>query len=85
MPTWIYPVIIAANIPVYYGLYRLLFRDSDELFDAIIYWFTPGMWSWFDGELRDDMWAEFKLGVYLAVCSGCVYLELQALAPLWSS
>ena len=85
MPNWVYVVVIMLNIPVYYGVYRVLFRDSDEFWDAVFYWFKPDMWSFIDGEFMEDFWAELKLAVFTGICGACVYGELQLLAPIWMS
>ena len=60
----------------------MFFRDWPEFGAAIRYWFTPGMWSWFDGELANDMWAEIKLGLYAASCAALVGAEYLLLLPL---
>lgn len=84
MPNWIYPAVIIANTPFYYGLYRLFFQDLDEFLQAIFYWFKPDMWSWLDGEFMEDFWAELKLGLFFALCSALVYIEIQILSSLWT-
>lgn len=68
-------LVVVANVPLYWLMYRILFDDVDELADAIKFWFTPEIISAFRGEHVDDIWAELKLGA-LVVCSvGLVVLE----------
>jgi hypothetical protein len=82
MPTWVYAIVIAANIPLYYLFYRFLFSDLDEFFQAIFYWFKPDLWSLFDGSFMEDFWAELKLGLFFVLCGGFVFLELQGIGQL---
>ncbi len=67
--------LAVVNIPVYYFLYRMLYRDAQEFLDAIRFWVKPDLWSLLDGEYWDDLWAEMKLGVFVAGCSGAVMAE----------
>jgi hypothetical protein len=85
MSNWGYTLLILVNIPLYYGFYRLLFRDLQDFIDAIFYWFKPDLWSWLDGEFFEDFWAELKLGAFIFLCAGCVYLEIGALKPILAS
>ena len=72
--------LAVVNIPVYYLLYRLIYRDAQEFLDAIYFWFKPDLWSWMDGEYWEDAWAEMKLGLFLAACSGMVTGEAYLVA-----
>lgn len=78
------PVLIATfavvNIPVYYLLYRLLYRDFDEFMEAIRFWIKPDLWSLIDGEYWDDVLASMKLGIFFALCSGAVMGEAYLVA-----
>ena len=85
MPAWVYGIVIAANIPLYYLFYRFLFSDLDEFIEAIVYWFKPDSWSFFDGSFMEDFWAELKLGIFLALSGGFVFLELQGIGQLMAS
>jgi hypothetical protein len=67
--------LAVVNLPVYYFLYRMLYRDAQEFVDALVFWFKPDLWSALNGEYWDDVWAEMKLGLFLTACSGTVMLE----------
>lgn len=77
------PVLLATvavlNAPLYYLAFRLLFRDWEEFTEAVWFWLKPDLWSLFTGELAQDWWAEIKLGILFAACSGAVYLETLAI------
>jgi len=68
-------VLAVLNAPLYYLAGKLIFGDLDSFLEALKYWFTPDMWSWFRGEGWADMMAEWKLGLFLAICGGLVYVE----------
>ena len=68
-------ILVAVNIPIYWGLGKLIFRDADEFGEAIYFWLKPDMWSALSGEFFEDLAAEFKLGVWIALCAGAVYGE----------
>ena len=67
--------LAVVNIPVYYLLFRVLYRDMQEFIDAVWFWLKPDLWSLLDGEYWDDFWAEMKLGMFVAACSGAVMGE----------
>ena len=67
--------LAVVNIPVYYLLYRLVYRDVQEFLDALYFWLRPDLWSLLDGEYWADFRAEMKLGLFVAVCSGTVMGE----------
>ena len=79
MPTWVIAVIIVLNIPLYYGLYRLIFQDFDEFSTALWFWLKPDTWSFFDGTFFEDFWAEFKLAIFFGVSFLAVYIEWSLL------
>ncbi len=72
--------LAVVNIPAYYLLYRLFYRDAQEFIDAIWFWIKPDFWSLLDGEYWDDFWAEMKLGLFLTACSGTVMGEAYLVA-----
>jgi len=76
---WFDPVLIAGlvvvNGPLYWVLYRVLFEDLDELWEAIRFFITPDLISAIRGEYVEDLWAELKLGVLVGVSAGAVVLE----------
>ncbi|HRZ83221.1 MAG TPA: hypothetical protein P5069_12235 [Candidatus Hydrogenedentes bacterium] len=77
------PVLLATlavlNAPLYYLAYRVIFKDWEEFTEAVWFWLKPDLWSAFRGEFFQDMWAEIKLGLLFAACSGAVYLEAFAI------
>lgn len=45
-------------------LFKPIFDDLDGFWDCLRYSLTPDIWSWFNGEGFDDMWAEMKMGFW---------------------
>ena len=80
------PIAIIAltllNIPLYLWLGRAIFGGWQGFFDAVVFWFKPDFWSLLRGEWTEDMWAELKLGFFLALCGGLVAGECVVLRPL---
>ena len=72
-------MLTVLNLPVFWFIRRVFFPDWAELMEAIRYWFTPDMWSFFRGEFFEDFWAEIKLGLYFACCVGLVMGEFGAI------
>lgn len=76
-------VLIAANIPLYFYLGKLLFDDWDGFGEALGYLFTPDTYSFFRGEGADDFFATFIFHIFLALCAACVYGEFHLLHKYW--
>jgi hypothetical protein len=74
-------LLAVVNIPIYWLLFRTLFDDVDELFDAIKFWITPEIFSAMRGEYLNDIWAELKL---ILLVGGCVALVVVEYAGLQS-
>jgi hypothetical protein len=82
------PILIAAavaiDIPLFWGIYKLFFRDLDELFEVIGYVITPDFWSFLKGEFGADFFAELKFGLFMFILGAIVFTEfalIQSLAP----
>lgn len=79
------PILVGLTVlslPLMFFARRLFFPDWSDFFDAIRLWFTPDFWSFWRGELWEDWRAEFKLGLYFALCAGMVVGEFFLLSPL---
>jgi len=70
---WI--ILAAANIPLYYLLGRLIFRDWQGFWECVKYWLTPDIISAFRGDYFEDWTSELKLFLWLIVCGVCVAAE----------
>ena len=68
-------ILGVTNIPVYFGLGWVWFRDWNEFVECIRFWLTPDIVSAFHGEWADDWWAEMKLWFWFFSCVACVTLE----------
>ena len=74
---WIYLIVcvvldaIAAVMVV-----KVIFPQEGEFTEALVFLITPEMWSALSGRLWDDMWAEIKLGVLVALFGGLFYSEM---------
>lgn len=76
--------LLAVNAPLFVLFGRLLFGNVQEFLDAVVFWFKPDPWSLFDGEYWEDIWAEMKLGAFVAACSLAIGAEYQ-LVSTWLS
>jgi hypothetical protein len=70
---WI--ILAAVNIPVYFGLGKLIFKTWENFWASIKFWLTPELFSLFRGEYWDDCLAELKLGFWIVACGLCVFVE----------
>jgi hypothetical protein len=75
MTTTGWVVLGVVNLPVYFVLGTAIFRSWEDFGEAVSYWIKPDFWSLFRGEYVEDMVAEIKLGIWLALCCGAVYGE----------
>jgi hypothetical protein len=76
---WI--ILMVANLPLYWLVGWVLFKDWDNFWDCIKFWLTPDIISLFRGEWIEDQWAQMKLFVWLTLCAGAVLAEGLALGP----
>ena len=61
---------ILAGMFVAWLLFDTCFEDGADFLECVRYYFTPDILSMLRGEWAEDWWAEFKLGIYLAVSVG---------------
>ena len=76
---WI--ILVAANIPLYWLVGWLLFKDWENFWDCVKFWLTPDIISLFRGEWIEDQWAQVKLSLWLVLCAGAVLAEGLVLGP----
>jgi hypothetical protein len=67
--------LVVANWPVYRYLVAVLFGGREGFGEAIRYWFIPDLYSYLKNRYIEDIWAELRLGVLLAIAAGCVVIE----------
>ncbi len=77
---WI--ILGIVNIPVYFFIGKLIFKTWENFGESIRFWFTPDLFSAFNGEYWDDWIGELKLGAWIACCYGCVYAEAHLVGKL---
>jgi len=70
---WI--ILIVANIPLYWFVGWILFKDWGNFWDCVKFWLTPDIISAFRGEWIEDQWAQMKLFVWVTLCTGAVFGE----------
>lgn len=75
MSTTGWVLLAVVNVPVYYGLGRVFFRDWDEFRESVRFWMTPDLISAFRGQYVEDWWAEAKLGLWVVSCTAFVVGE----------
>ncbi len=68
-------MLAVLNVPVYWGLGRLMFKDWEGVQSAVRYWFTPDLWSAARGRGLEDAWAELKIVWYVLLCAATVLSE----------
>ena len=71
----LWALLIVINAPVYFVIGKIVFGNWEDFWDAVRFWFTPGLFSALMGEFWEDAWAELKLFLFLAACAACVYGE----------
>ncbi len=76
---WI--ILVAANIPLYWLVGWVLFKDWENFWDCLKFWLTPDIISLFRGEWIEDQWAQVKLSLWLVLCAGAVLAEGLVLGP----
>ena len=63
-------------------LFKLFFRDLEDFQECLEYALKPDMLSWVSGDLGADLWAELKLGAWIAcglIAGLGAYVGLRAL------
>ncbi|HTZ18492.1 MAG TPA: hypothetical protein VMB78_08635 [Dissulfurispiraceae bacterium] len=71
-------LLIILSIPVYWGLWKIIFEDWEDFKDCLYFWITPRWLDWLRGELFEDTWANFKLFVFFLLCIVLIALEYSA-------
>jgi hypothetical protein len=71
------------DIPLFILIGKLIFGCWGDFWDAIVFWFTPDLWSAFNGEYWDDVWAECKLGLFTVSCGAIVWCQLWLIVKLF--
>ncbi len=71
--------LIIVNIPVYFLLGWIIFKDWDDFFDGLRFIVTPDIVSAFRGDYWDDRWASIKLSLWAFACISCVIGEVYLL------
>ncbi len=74
--------LLVVNAPLFVLLGRLLFGNVQGFLDALVFWFKPDLWSLFQGHYLEDIWAEMKLGAFVATCSVAIGAEYH-LVSTW--
>ena len=75
-------VLVAANIPVFVGLGKVMFGSWGDFWECVTFWFQPGWMSAMFGELDKDWWAEVKLVLFLLICAALVGAEHVVMTEL---
>jgi hypothetical protein len=77
---WI--ILALANLPVYWFIGWVIFKDLATFWECLKFWLTPDFISWLRGEPFDDWWGELRLGYWVVLCVCAVYGESLLLARL---
>lgn len=77
-------LVLVASWPFYRAFGSLLFRNRDEVHDAVYYWLVPDLVSLFRGEWWEDQLAELKLFVFLVISALVVAAEYTAVTKFMS-
>jgi hypothetical protein len=68
-------ILIVINTPIYILLGRVFFGNWGDFWECVRFWFTPDVFSMFNGEYGADLGATLKLGIFLLLCGGAVFAE----------
>ena len=63
------------NIPLYWFLGKVFFKDLDDFSESLRFWFTPNILSAFRGDYWNDVFAEMKFMFWLGFCIAAVIGE----------
>lgn len=58
---------ILAGLVTLTVLFRLIFRDWDDFCECVVYSLKPDVYSWLQGDLEEDWWAEMRMYVWIGV------------------
>ncbi len=72
-------LLFLCNSPIYFLWGWVLFRHWANFWEAIVFWFKPEMWSMFEGEYWDDIYAEMKLALWFFAPVGLIQFEMWLL------
>lgn len=75
-------LLAAVNVPFYLYLGRRFFGDWSGFWEALRFLAMPEIFSALKGEYHDDVWEEFKLGVFVVICA-LSFLVPFSLLYLW--
>ena len=67
--------LVALNIPLYKVFFRMMFESMEDFNECVRYSFTPDFISFFRGEYCRDYFGEMKLGLFIFLCGGSIWLE----------
>ena len=66
-----------ANVPIFVGLGKWVFKDWDGLGETIYYMFKPNEWAMARGESGADSWARVKGWFFVFACAAIVFVEYR--------
>lgn len=76
--SWIgWAITIVVNLPVYFVVGRVFFKNWEEFEESIAYLFQPDIFSAFSGEFWDDWWATLKFGLWTGSCGYLTFAEVR--------
>ncbi len=68
MSTTAWAILLIVNIPVFWLLGWVVFREWDEFVECVRFWITPEIVSAFQGEYYDSFWGKMRLGLWAILC-----------------
>jgi hypothetical protein len=75
-------ILVFVNVPLYWGLWKLIFGTWDDFCECLRFWATPDLVSACRGEYGRDWWGELKLGMWIGLSVVCVLGEGYLLGKL---
>lgn len=76
-------ILIVVGIPMYWGLWKIIFEDWDDFVECLYFWITPRWLDWIRGQLFEDTWANLKLLAFVGLCCSFVFLEYSAFSHFY--
>ncbi|MDF1809195.1 MAG: hypothetical protein P1U42_05810 [Phycisphaerales bacterium] len=68
---WILLIFVA--LPVYFFSGKWMFGNFAEFWKCVFYWLKPDWQSWMDGKFLEDVIAEFRIFIWIAICFGSTF------------
>lgn len=70
-------ILVLVHLPLYFLWGWVLFRSWSAFWEAVCFLIKPELWSLFNGEYWDDLWAEAKLSLWFLAPTVLLVFEMK--------